>query len=177
MVYAGDFLDTDGEPITKQHHLVDTNDFNVISEGYPSTGGDLRPSYVPTYGCIESILPDHRMFAYAISPYRTELEQFKPEQTYLLGKKRTMFQLTDLSNIITGQIRHGSCNTWWLEIKNHEIPKFTQYRILAVTLRYFICRGLTIENEDYWEFAFPNGIFNLPNFYLSHIPAFDTAGK
>lgn len=94
---------------------LDTNYFNAIHEAHPSTSGGFkfdrktdrlkpssRPSHVPTYGMWQAVLPDRRLHTLAFSPERELLDRFTSDQTFLLGKKRTMFQIVDLSSITTG---------------------------------------------------------------------------
>ncbi|MEW6228151.1 MAG: hypothetical protein AB1700_08700, partial [Bacillota bacterium] len=54
----GVFVDETLRVLPKQRHVVDRHDFNVVDEDYPSTGGNGRPYFVPTYGTIEGVLPD-----------------------------------------------------------------------------------------------------------------------
>lgn len=166
----GLFVDEQGEPLAKQRGVVDKNDFNVVAEEYPSTGGDGRPSYVPTYGRIESILPDHRLLAYAFSPCRAELEQFQVNQTFMLGKKRTMFQVVRLSEIAEGRRQNGECTTCWLELPPHYGVQLRSFEILAATMRYLIIRGVTREKTEYVVFHLPEGLVCLPAFYLELTP-------
>lgn len=166
----GLFVDEQGKPLAKQSGVVDKTDFNVVAEGYPSTGGDGRPSYVPTYGRIESILPNHRLLAYAFSPLRAEVEQFQVNQTFMLGKKRTMFQVTRLSEIVEGQWQDGECTTSWLELPPRYGVQFRSFEVLAGTMRYLIIRGVTREATEYVAFSLPEGLICLPAFYLKLIP-------
>ena len=166
----GLFVDARGEPLTKQRGVVDRNDFNVIDEGYPGTGGGGRPPYVPTYGRIESILPDQRLLAYAFSPHCTEVEWFKADQTFLMGKKRTLFQIVSLSSVIEGIWKRGECTSGWLELPPACGGLFQRFEVLAATMRYVILRGTTREEVGYVEFPFPDGGLQLPDFYLKRTP-------
>src|SRR5215213_4598160 len=67
----GVFVDRALHLLAKQRAVVDRNDFNVVDEGYPSTGGGGRAYFVPTYGRIESVLPDHWLLACALSPRKS----------------------------------------------------------------------------------------------------------
>lgn len=166
----GLFVDARGRPLAKQRGVVDRNDFNVVAEGHPSTGGDGRPSYVPTYGRIESLLPDQRILAYAFSVNPTDVEWFQENQTFLLGKKRTMVQIVGLSAIATGVWKRGQCTTGWLQLPPRYGMQFASFEIFAATLRYIILRGTTREETDYVEFVLPEETVCLPAFYLELIP-------
>ncbi|MBN1921517.1 MAG: hypothetical protein JW892_09745 [Anaerolineae bacterium] len=166
----GLFVDRQGQPLAKQRGVADTNDFNVIDEGHPGTGGSGRPSYVPTYGRIEGILPDHLLLINAFSPSRAEVECFKVDQTFLMGKKRTMFQIVNLSAMVEGTWEQGECRTGWLELPPNYGTRFQRFEILAATMRYIILRGMTRDKVRYVEFSFPDGGLRLPDFYLEGIP-------
>lgn len=150
--------------------VVDRHDFNVVDEDYPGTGGGGRPSYVPTYGRIEGVLPDHRLLTYAVSPNIAEISEFNLRQTFLLGKKRTMFQLIGISPIVESVSRHGECTTDWLQFPPKAGGLFRQFEILAATMRYVILRGTTREQVDYVEFTLPEVQLRLPDFYLERVP-------
>lgn len=166
----GLFLDDQEKPLAKRRGVIDRNDFNVITEGYPGTGGDGRPSSVPTYGSIEGILPGQRLLTLAFSPDREELNWFRTPQTFLLGKKRTMFQVVDLSAVVEGNRRHGRCVTGWLELPPAYGGDFQRFEVLAATMRYVILRGETRDEVDYIEFVLDEARFCLPDFYLKQIP-------
>ena len=169
----GLFVDETLNPLPKQRGVVDRNDFNVIDEGYPGTGGAGRKYYCPTYGRIESVLPNHRMLTFAFSPCREELEAFSLQQTFMLGKKRTMFQVMKQSESIEGIRKHGECSIGWLEYPPTFSGKFRGFEILAATMRYIILRGTVRDDVDYVEFQLPDQVLRLPDFYLERIP-FDT---
>ena len=144
----GVFVDRQFRLLPKQRGVVDRNDFNVVDEGYPSTGGGGRPYFVPTYGRIESVLPDHRMLTFALSLNAQELEGFVVGQTFLLGKKRAMFQLIDVSSTV--ELREmrdvasiDECQP--IQVKLDEVHNFREYEILAGTARYLFVRGQTSE--------------------------------
>lgn len=166
----GLIVDEKGETFVRQPRVVDKHDFNVITEGYPSTGGENRPSYVPTYGTIESILPGQLFLTYAFSTKKSELEFFKNDQIFLMGKKRTMFQVIKLSELIEGEKKKDICEAYWLEIKLHELGYFSEYNILAATMRYFICRGKTKNKHCFISFCFNGRWISVPDFYLNKIP-------
>lgn len=166
----GLFVDRQLQPLPKQKGVVDNNEFNVIDEGYPGTGGS-RAYYVPTYGRIESILPGHWLFTCAFSPDPCELEAFIKGQTFMLGKKRTMMQVVELSEIVEGQQTEGMSYTPYLQIPLEGINKFSGYEILAITARYVLIRGQLQKPVPFWLFSkiYIAGLkqeFHVPEFYI-----------
>jgi hypothetical protein len=170
----------DGGPRLPDAHL-DTTAFNVVQEFYPSTSkayvfrkGGLeekdRPYHVPTYGTIQAVKPDRRMITCAFSPKRELLEEFAEEQTFVLGKKRTMFQIVNLSAVVKGERGHGECTTGWLELPPRYGVQFCNFEVLTATMRYLIIRGTVREATDYVAFPLPEGPICLPAFYLDLIP-------
>lgn len=146
----GVFVNGELHLLAKQRDVVDRNDFNVVNEGYPSTGGGRRPYFVPSYGRIEGVLPDHRLLTCALSPQENELEGFAHGQTFLMGKKRTMFQLADSSEIAElveteDEAPIEECQP--VQVKMDEVGNFREYEILAGTARYLLVRGRTPETS------------------------------
>lgn len=155
---------------------LDTNAFNVVNEFYPSTSkcyvfkkGNLeekpRPHHVPTYGTIQAVKPDCRLATYAFSPRKELLESFVEGQTFLLGKKRTMFQTVKLSPVVEGLWKKGMCGTGWLELPPNYGGYFQQFQILTATMRYIIVKGVTKDDVKYIEFPFNSNNICLPDFY------------
>jgi len=155
---------------------LDSNAFNVVNEFYPSTSkcfafkkGNLeekpRPHHVPTYGTIQAIKPDHRLVTYAFSLRKELLEGFADGQTFILGKKRTMFQIVELSEVEEGLWKNGICSTSWLELPPNYGSKFQQFQILSATMRYIIVKGLTKDNATYIEFMIDSKSICMPDFY------------
>lgn len=172
----GVFVDRQFRLLPKQRGVVDRNDFNVVDEAYPSTDGGGRPYYVPTYGRIESVLPNHKMLTFGLSPNPQELEGFIIGQTFLMGKKRTMFQLTDVSSIVElvkveGAATIGECQP--IQVKLDEVRKFREYEILAGTARYLLVRGQTLETPLAVSFSLSNEILGLrrvlPTFWVEQV--------
>lgn len=160
---------------------LDTTAFNVVHEFYPSTSQSYtrtnegfrasdRPYHVPTYGTVQAIKPDCRLITYAFSPRRELLESYTEGQTFLLGKKRTMVQIVELSAVVEGTWRRGECTTWWLECPPDYGGRFRSFEVLAATMRYIILRGTTREEVAFVEFPFPDGGLFLPDFYLNQVP-------
>ncbi|MBI4489841.1 MAG: hypothetical protein HY694_12200 [Deltaproteobacteria bacterium] len=143
----GVFVDEQLRPLPKQRGVVDKNDFNVVDEGYPSTGGRrvdgaVRQFFCPTYGRIEGVLPDHRMITCALSSQREELQAFTVGQTFLMGKKRTMFQIVDTSTIYETVEEPMGGETPFVQVRPERLSDFEYYEIMAATARYLMVRGM-----------------------------------
>jgi hypothetical protein len=174
----------DGGELSGQ--ALDAGYFNVVHECYPSTSkqfkfdrkGKLksakRPSRVPTYGTWQGILPDRRLCTIALARDLGLLEAFEVKQTYLLGKKRTMMQITSLSEITPGEKRYGVCQTGLLQVPPDGITHFQSFEIVAATMRYLIVYGETREEQPYITFDFVDvpdvQPLTLPHFYLEGTP-------
>lgn len=147
------------------HDAFDTTYFNVLHEVYPTTSksygfdksGELkqqsRPHHTPTYGTWQGIKPDHRLMTYAFSSDKTLLEEFRVNQTFLLGKKRTMVQITDMEEVVKGVNQVGSCLTPFLQVPTTGVSFFQSFEILAGTMRYIIMRGTTQPQTNYVQFG------------------------
>jgi len=163
---------------------LDTTTFNVVHEFYPSTSQSYvfkeggfqakgRPYHVPTYGTVQAIKPDRRLVTYGFSPRQELVECFTEGQTFLLGKKRTMVQIVELSPVVEGAWKRGECTTWWLECPSDYGAHFRSFEVLAATMRYVILRGTTREEVKYLAFPLPDGDLCLPDFYLRWTPLRD----
>ena len=153
----------------------DTTYFNVLHEVYPTTSksygfdksGKLkrqsRPHHTPTYGTWQGIKPDHHLVTYMFASEKALLEAFAVDQTFLLGKKRTMMQITQLNEIITGENRTGSCLTPFLQVPSTGVSFFQNFEILAGTMNYVVMRGTTQSKTEYVKFG---ADLALPNFAI-----------
>ena len=153
----GLFVDENLQPLPKQRGVVDKNDFNVVDEDYPSTGGTRmdgksRGYYCPTYGRMESILPDHWILTWVSSPDNQELDWYQVNQTFILGKKRTMVQIIQLSQVALGEYAEGTCVTPYLQVSPAEVQRFARFEIMAATARYVLVSGELRDEETYWAF-------------------------
>lgn len=175
----GIFVDKDGEQLAPER--LDTSYFNVISSVYPSTSqsfsfkrGELKASkrshWVPTFGSIQAVLPGNLLVTVGFSPDEGLLGAFVLGQTFLLGKKRTMFQIIALSDVVEGAVKEGQCTTSYLQLSPNSSTRFQSFEVLAATMRYIILRGTTREEVNYIEFPFSDGPIRLPDFYLRQIP-------
>lgn len=155
---------------------LDTGYFNVLHEVYPTTSksygfdrksGELkeqgRPFHAPSFGTWQGILPDRRMITYVFASQREYLEQFANQQTYLMGKKRTMMQIVQIGEIMLGQLRQGHFPTPFLQINPKDVIRFQSFEVLAGTVRYLILRGEVQPNTDYFCF---NETLSLPTFVI-----------
>ncbi|MBW1946414.1 MAG: hypothetical protein JRI33_00595 [Deltaproteobacteria bacterium] len=159
---------------------LDTTAFNVVHEFYPSTSKRYvfkksvleerdRPYHVPTYGIIQAVKPDQRVQTCAFSPRKNLLETFAEGQTFLLGKKRTMFQIVSVTPVVRGEEGKGVCRAGWLELPPDYGGRFKSFEVLAATMRYVILRGTTREPVRYVAFQFASPLY-LPDFYLDRTP-------
>jgi len=180
----GLFTRRDGDDLSDQ--ALDAGYFNVVHECYPSTSkqfkfdgkGKLkdakRPSRVPTYGTWQSILPDRRLHTVALAHDPALLEVFEIGQTFLLGKKRTMMQITARSELIAGEEKHGICHTGLLQLTPDQITHFRSFDVVAATMRYLIVQGEIREEQAYITFDFDDASdeqsLALPQFYLENTP-------
>lgn len=161
---------------------LDRSSWNVVHEFYPTTSRsylikngevvekDDTPHHVPTYGTIEAILPNRRFSTYAFSADHSLLDAFRLDQTFLLGKKRSMVQIMDLSPVVEGTEHVDICHTGWLELPPNYGNRFQRLEVAAVTLRHLIIRGMTREEGRFTEFSFGEVPFILPQFYLDQLP-------
>lgn len=179
----GIFLDKEGRPLTPEG--LDTGYFNVISSVYPSTsqsfsfkkgelGASERSHHVPTFGSIQAVLPDNLLITVGLSCHETLLHAFVLDQTFLLGKKRTMFQITDLSKVVEGASKEGRCTTGYVQLTPNSSTLFRSLEVMAATMRYIILRGTTRAQRKYVQFELPvlgwEGNLCLPDFYIAQIP-------
>ena len=161
--------------LKKSRKNSDTNQFNVLDEDYPKTGANRdyqkeerfyrgkRPHYCPTYGSIESILPGQLMRTFAISKNKSLMDNYYTNQVFLLGKKRTMFQIMKLSEIVETELIKKGGDVIHTQIEFDELKKFSSSTICAATNRYFLVTGnyadsilYAITSEVY--FGFPTNL-------------------
>jgi len=107
------------------------------------------------------------------APRHELVEAYSEGQTFLLGKKRTMVQIVDLSPVVEGAWKQGVCTTWWLECPPDYGVRFRSFEVLAATMRYIILHGTTREEVEFVEFSFLKGDLCLPDFYIAQVPITD----
>lgn len=163
---------------------LDVTFFNSVGEAYPSTSnsyqfnkrtGELssgsRPNYAPTYGTWQAVLPNRQMITIAFSPNQELLTRFEEKQVFLLGKKRTMFQIEEMSSTVEGEWETGECSTGcWIQVTPIQSTEFQAFEVLDAAMRYIIMRGKTRNGSRYISFLFEDGQVCLPNFYVEGIP-------
>lgn len=124
---------------------TDTNTFNVLDEDYPGTGAGKKRKSSPTYGTMETILPDNTLATYGLSTDKSLLESYKLNSVYIMGKKRTMFQIRDLSAVYEcQQLEQGYIVP--TQVSQEDIKDFTEYTVHAITMRYLLVSGLHNKN-------------------------------
>jgi len=127
--------------MSKSRLVSDRNLFNSMKEANP---GIQDNDLLPKFGSIESILPGQLFYTIGFSPERGELDVFEEGQTFIMGKKRTMFQLVSLSRTNeTQQIREQVCHCEFVQIQPRDVTFFTSFEVLATTRRYLVLRGET----------------------------------
>lgn len=160
---VGMLIDGSGKVLLKSRQVADTNQFNSIRESIPTT--NLRGT-VPTYGSIESILPNNQFRTLVVSPVREYLQAFKSGQVFWMGKKRTMFQIApNLDEIVSGEQKVGTCLTPFVQVKPIDTMRFARMEVVAGTQRYVVMRGEVKDCEAY-TFNFKDAVLGLPNFTL-----------
>jgi len=130
------------------------SDFNVVNEVYPRTDKYFdfdrktkmlkqsdRPYFIPTYGSIEGILPGQVMETWGFSKSKSLIETYQVGQTFMLGKKRTMFQLMEVSKIEVCEEYPNGGQTSCVTIPVDGIREFYEYEVLVATARYLLVRG------------------------------------
>jgi len=143
-------VDENGQVLPKSRRDTDTHLFNSLKEGEPGIQDDSR---YPKFGSMETILPDRRFQTITISPIADFISQFEQGQVFWMGKKRTMFQIEVLTEIIATQSTEGDCTTPFLQVSLSNVTKFKALEILTGTQRYLVMRGNT-ESTEYWQFRF-----------------------
>ena len=151
----------------KNRDNSDINDFNSIDE---TEAGVQTNKKLPKYGNIECILPNNYFLTFAFSTNKNFLKEYYAGQTFYMGKKRTMFQIEDLSQIDKNKISNEETELFLpIQVDNKEIEQFNYYEIVTVTQRYVLVKGKTKIQDNYkWGLDF-NGLkkINLPSFFVN----------
>lgn len=150
---VGILVDRQGRLLPKARGVADINLFNSLSEGTPGIQSDDR---FPKYGSMEAVLPDNRFVALAVSPRPEHLRAFVDGQVYWMGKKRTMFQVCALTEVVKGQNQHGDCQSCFVQIVPDDTPRFRRLQAIAGTQRYIVVRG-ELTDIDFVRFEFRRG--------------------
>lgn len=163
---VGILVNPQGELLPKVRGVADVNLFNSLSEGIPGIQSDSR---FPKYGSMEAILPDNRFVALAVSPQLEHVTAFVEGQVYWMGKKRTMFQVCELTEVVKGEDHHGNCQSCFSQIVPGDIPRFRRLQVIAGTQRYIVARCEVVDT-DFVRFEFlqggPSYRMEVPQFVL-----------
>lgn len=150
----------------KNRDNSDINDFNSIDE---TNAGVQDNKKLPKYGNIEWILPNNYFLTFAFSTEKEYLNNYYKDQTFYMGKKRTMFQIEEMSEVVVGECKEREAELFLpIQVSNEEIEKFNYYNILTLTQRYVLVKGKTKEADIYkWKINF-KGLdeIQLPGFFV-----------
>lgn len=156
----GLFIDDDEKQyLKKTGENSDTNTFNVLDEDYPGTGAGKKRKSSPTYGSMETVLPGKTLVTYGFSMDKSIMESYKTSSVYIMGKKRTMFQIKELSPIFEcQQLDQGRIVP--AQITQDDIKDFTEYTVHAITMRYLLVSGFHTKSvigchSDDFDFFYP----------------------
>jgi len=150
---VGVLVDQQGQLLPKTRGVADVNLFNSLNEGTPGIQSNDR---FPKYGSIEAILPNNCFVALAVSPHPEYLTAFMDGQIFWMGKKRTMFQVCELTEMARGQEHHGICQSCFIQIVPDDTPRFRRLQAIAGTQRYIVVRG-EVADTDFVRFEFQRG--------------------
>ncbi len=127
--------------VSKSRMVTDRNLFNSLKESDP---GIQDNNLLPKYGSMESIIAGQQFYTVGFSPKHEELDSFTVGQTFVMGKKRTMFQIALLSSSTAGeQIREQVCRCDFVQVQPRDVTFFSGIEVLAATRRYLVLRGET----------------------------------
>ena len=124
----------------------DRHTFNSTLEGTPGVQTNDR---LPKFGWMETVLPDHRFSTIALSTDPKQLG-FERGQVFWMGKKRTMFQITNVGELRNGVWQHGSCESPVIQIGPNDVPLFETMQVVAATQRCLVVRG-RLAGVDYLQ--------------------------
>jgi len=134
---------------------LDRMKYNVIDEAIPSTNkstvydkNGVRSikdrNHTATFGSIESVLPGQYVFTIGISPHQELLRAYREQDVYLMGKKRSMFEVMGCSDITTLQEDEME-HTVPVQVQMGQLDTFHSYTIHEVNARYFLVEGRPIK--------------------------------
>jgi hypothetical protein len=160
----GLFMDKNAKQyLKKTGENTDVNTFNVLDEDYPGTGAGKKRKSSPTYGTMETILPGNTLMTYGLSMDKSLLESYKTNSVYIMGKKRTMFQIRGLSAVYEcQQLEQGYIVP--TQVSQDDIKYFTEYTVHAITMRYLLVSGLHTKNVIGCDFG--ESIFFYPFHFI-----------
>lgn len=138
----------------KSRRTVDVHTFNSTLEASPGVQTNDR---LPKYGQIETVLPDQRFLTFVFSWQPDLLMRFAPGQVFWMGKKRCMFQITELSPLQGLAWQQGPCETPPIQVRPENVPQFSAMQVLAATHRYLVVRG-EIRTANYLRIGAKEGV-------------------
>lgn len=116
----------------------DIHTFNSTLESVPGVQTNDR---LPKFGSMQTLLPDHLFLTTAVSPDAHLLDEFVHGQVFWMGKKRTMFQIQCMSDVVPGSWQKGACMTAPIQIGPADVAQFETMQVLAATQRCLVVRG------------------------------------
>ena len=125
--------------------------YNVLDEAAPVTNkntvydkkGDRAlkdRNNIATFGSIEAVLPDQRVFTIAVSPDKHLLSQYRFQDVFFMGKKRTMFELLEVSEVLPLEESEME-ETVPVQMQMEQLAEYHAYTIHDVNARYFLVDG------------------------------------
>lgn len=151
---------------SKNRNNTDINDFNSIDE---TNAGVQENEKMPKFGNIESLLPNNYFIVFAFSLDKEYLKNYYLGQTFYMGKKRTMFQIENISNIRSSTENKIKADIQLpIQIERNEIKNFDYYNIVTLTRRYMLIKGKTDKIKNFsWKLDYKNiQNINLPSFFI-----------
>jgi len=150
----------------KNRDNSDINDFNSIDE---TNAGVQDNNKLPKFGNIESMLTNNYFLTIAFSTDKDYLEKYYSGQTFYMGKKRTMFQIQEMSDIVKGDLIEEEAELFLpIQVNHNEVDNFNYYSIMTLTQRYILLKGKTKLGDNYrWDLDFKDlNKINLPKFFV-----------
>ncbi|GIM46262.1 hypothetical protein DNHGIG_18110 [Collibacillus ludicampi] len=143
--------------LDKEFDVVHTGrlKYNVIEEARPSTSESIvydkkgewksgSRNNLATFGSIESVLPNQLLYTIGISEDKELLSRYQRQDVYLMGKKRTMFEVVDVSEV-TSLEEEEFQETVPVQVQMNQLNQYASYTILDVNARYFLVEGTSLK--------------------------------
>lgn len=149
-----------GRATGKARNLLDTHLFNSTLEERPGIQDNNR---LPKYGSMETVLPGNVFRTLSLAPNEELLEAYEEGQVFWMGKKRTMFQISELGEIVAAESKDERCSTEYVQVSSQSINAFDAYSVLGASQRYLVVSG----EGDFEHLKFPSqGLNCVPNFSI-----------
>jgi hypothetical protein len=140
---------------------VDRMKYNVVDESVPSTSKStvfdkkgnrnfVDRNNIATFGSMESVLPNQKVFTIGISTEERYLSCYSPKNVYMMGKKRTMFEVLDVSEVVRLE-EDELQETLPIQVQMEDLNEFSFYTIHDVNARYFLVEGKALKS---WRVQF-----------------------